>query len=39
MHDLLDKQVLEKYQAHIDVIEFQKRGAPHCHILIWINDF
>ena len=25
--------------GHIKVIEFQKRGAPHCHILIWIKDF
>ena len=39
MHDLLDKQVLGKYQVHIDVIEFQKRGAPHCHNLIWIENF
>ena len=39
MHDLLVKQVLGKYQAHIDVIEFQKRGAPHCHIFIWIENF
>ena len=39
IHDLLDKQVLGKYQAHVDVIEFQKRGAPNCHILIWIENF
>ena len=39
MHDLLVKQVLGKYQAHIDVLEFQKRGATHCHILIWIENF
>ena len=39
MHDLLVKQVLGKYQAYIDVIEFQKRGAPHCHLLIWIENF
>ena len=39
MHDLLVKQVLGKYQAHINVIEFQKQGAPHCHILIWIENF
>ena len=22
-----------------NVIEFKKRGAPHCHILIWIENF
>ena len=38
MHDLLDKQVLGKYQAHVDVIEFQKRGAQNCHILILIDN-
>lgn len=25
--------------GHITVIEFQKRGAPHCHMLIWIPGF
>ena len=25
--------------AHVAVIEFQKRGAPHCHMLIWLKDF
>ena len=25
--------------AHVCVIEFQKRGAPHMHLLIWIKDF
>ena len=25
--------------GHVAVIEFQKRGAPHCHMLIWIKDF
>ena len=25
--------------AHVCVIEFQKRGAPHMHLLVWIKDF
>ena len=25
--------------AHVAVIEFQKRGAPHMHLLIWIENF
>ena len=33
------KQVLGNQIAHIAVIEFQKRGVPHCHILIWIENF
>lgn len=31
---LLEKHVLGKVIAHVDVIEFQKRGLPHCHILL-----
>ena len=33
------EQVLGKAVARIAVIEFQKRGAPHVHILVWIEDF
>ena len=25
------------YKAHVSVIEFQKRGAPHVHALVWLN--
>jgi hypothetical protein len=25
--------------AHVCVIEFQKSGAPHMHLLVWIRDF
>ena len=25
--------------AHVAVIEFQKRGAPHMHLLFWIENF
>jgi len=39
IHDLTVKQVLGNHIAHIVVIEFQKRGVPHCHILIWIEHF
>ena len=39
IHDLTVKQVLGVHIAHIAVIEFQKRGVPHCHILIWIENF
>ena len=36
IHDLTVKQDLGKQIAHIAVIEFQKLGVPHCHILILI---
>ena len=39
IHDLTVKQVLGNHISHIAVIEFQKRGIPHCHILIWIENF
>ena len=25
--------------GHVAIIEFQKRGAPHCHILTWMKNF
>ncbi|KZS03775.1 Uncharacterized protein APZ42_033417 [Daphnia magna] len=31
------KPVLGFATARIHVIEFQKRGLPHCHMLIWID--
>ena len=34
MHDLLVFRVLGKPIGHLHVIEFQKRGLPHAHILI-----
>ena len=33
------EQVLGKAVARIAVIEFQKRGAPHVHVLVWNEDF
>ena len=35
--DLLTKeQVFGRVTAHMHVVEFQKRGLPHAHILIWL---
>ena len=34
LKDLLKNNILGKTIAHIYVIEFQKRGLPHAHILI-----
>src|SRR3979490_2304095 len=33
-HDLFVKGVLGRVIAHVHVIEFQKRGLPHAHILM-----
>lgn len=33
MKDLIEKGVFGRVKAHIYVIEFQKRGLPHAHIL------
>ena len=35
----IKRGVLGVYKAHVSVIEFQKRGAPHAHTLVWIEDF
>jgi len=34
----IKRRVLGKIKAHVSVIEFQKRGAPHAHTLVWIED-
>ncbi|XP_026412120.1 uncharacterized protein LOC113307871 [Papaver somniferum] len=36
--DLFTKGVLGKVVAHVHVIEFQKRGLPHAHILIILHE-
>ena len=37
IHDIRDNHVLGKCIA-IDVsVEFQKRGLPHAHILVWLD--
>jgi PIF1-like helicase/Helitron helicase-like domain at N-terminus len=33
----LREGVLGPYQAHVYTIEYQKRGLPHIHILLWIK--
>ena len=34
MNDIKNRHVLSVPVAHFHVIEFQKRGLPHCHMLI-----
>jgi len=34
LHDIKNRHVLGVPVAHVHVIEFQKRGLPHCHMLI-----
>ena len=36
--DLFKRDLLGKVVAHIHVIEFQKRGLPHAHMLIWLHS-
>ena len=38
LDDLLHKQILGKHVAMMYVIEFQKRGLPHTHILIILDE-
>ena len=37
LDDLLKNHVLGKHVAHLHVIEFQKRGLPHAHILLILD--
>ncbi|CAG9772097.1 unnamed protein product [Ceutorhynchus assimilis] len=38
MPDLLQRQILGKVEAYVVRIEFQKRGAPHVHILLYVTE-
>ena len=38
LHDLLENNVLGKVIAYIYVTEFQKRGLPHAHILLIMDQ-
>ncbi|KZS04859.1 ATP-dependent Helicase-like protein [Daphnia magna] len=38
VNDIEKRQVLGFATARIHVIEFQKLGLPHCHMLIWIDE-
>jgi hypothetical protein len=38
MRDLKTNKVLGEYVAHVSVIEYQKRGLPHSHTLLWVKD-
>ena len=38
MEDLTKRNCLGRVVAHIHVIEFQKRGLPHAHILLILAD-
>ncbi|KAK6764532.1 hypothetical protein RB195_024742 [Necator americanus] len=36
--DLFKKHVLGEVEAYVYVIEFQKRGLPHCHMLLIMKE-
>ena len=38
IRDLTENHILGRCIAYTYVIEFQKRGLPHAHILIWIHN-
>ena len=38
LEDILKNNIFGKVNAHLYVIEFQKRGLPHAHILICLSD-
>ncbi|GJT46020.1 helicase [Tanacetum coccineum] len=38
LHDLTKNQIFRATEAIVYVIEFQKRGLPHAHILLWLEE-
>ncbi len=39
IHDIKQKSIFGKCIGFVSSVEFQKRGAPHVHILIWLENF
>jgi len=39
LDDITKRGIFGECIAYVSVVEFQKRGAPHSHNLIWIKDF
>ncbi|EIW59200.1 uncharacterized protein TRAVEDRAFT_121299, partial [Trametes versicolor FP-101664 SS1] len=37
LHDILKNGIFGRVVAHIYTIEFQKRGLPHMHLLIFLD--
>jgi hypothetical protein len=37
-HDLFEKHIFGRVIGYVWVIEFQKRGLPHCHMLIMLDQ-
>jgi hypothetical protein len=35
--DIIENKIFGRVVAHIHVIEFQKRGLPHCHMLVILH--
>ncbi|GJZ08213.1 ATP-dependent DNA helicase PIF1 [Tanacetum coccineum] len=38
LDDLTKREIFGKSRAVVYVIEFQKRGLPHAHILLWLEE-
>ncbi|KAK6021322.1 hypothetical protein OSTOST_13005 [Ostertagia ostertagi] len=38
LDDIVKKSVFGKVQAHCYTVEFQKRGLPHTHLLVWLES-
>ncbi|GJS03997.1 ATP-dependent DNA helicase RRM3-like protein [Tanacetum coccineum] len=37
MKDLNERHIFGRVKGAVYTIEFQKRGLPHCHILLWLD--
>ena len=36
--DIMEKNVFGRAVAYVQVIEFQKRGLPHMHLVVWLAE-
>lgn len=38
LNDIIKQEIFGKIIGYTWVIEFQKRGLPHCHMLFWLDE-
>ena len=38
MDDIRNSEILGRNKGYVSMIEFQKRGLPHCHMMLWLDE-
>ena len=38
MDDIRNSEILGRNKGYVSMIEFQKLGLPHCHMMLWLDE-